>query len=303
MWNLDRAISPVGRRWKLRVLASNGLSLWWRWSYTIYSYDFNSNYWQFEENSRSCVDQDFFQRGPILTSRQRFKIAVAIIESKKEDNDHESIQSSTTPGPGYQWESNELTIRYHKQEPRGQPFPRRWPQGINQQTRSITNTRLQSQIPAFELTKASAKFEVATSYRLGGDAFTRKYISSLLVLTLGQGKTRNVAQYPLHHMTFVPVVWSCYVQQFRRKCLYKKYLIWPWPKAIFNISTLGIQPIFHFNLIHHFITSNIYRNQDFYWVCWSNMSSELNWRPFWTPSLILEPSESKQCYVLILCII
>ena len=48
-------------------------------------------------------------------------------------------------------------------------------------------------MPDFELTKASAKFEVATSIRLGGDAFTRTYIISLLTLTLGQGKTRNFA--------------------------------------------------------------------------------------------------------------
>ena len=58
------------------------------------------------------------------------------------------------------------------------------------------------QIPAFELTKASAKFD-ATSYCLGGDAFTRKYIISLLTSTLGQGQTQNVAQYPLHHMAYV----------------------------------------------------------------------------------------------------
>ena len=32
----------------------------------------------------------------------------------------ESIQSSTRPGPGYQWESNKLTVRHHKREPRGQ---------------------------------------------------------------------------------------------------------------------------------------------------------------------------------------
>ena len=25
-------------------------------------------------------------------------------------------------GPGYQWESNKLTVRHHKREPRGQPF-------------------------------------------------------------------------------------------------------------------------------------------------------------------------------------
>ena len=41
-----------------------------------------------------------------------------------------------------------------------------------------------SQIPVFDLTKSSAMFEVATSYSLGGDAFTRKNIISLLTLTL-----------------------------------------------------------------------------------------------------------------------
>ena len=30
-------------------------------------------------------------------------------ESKKEGKDQESIQSSTTPDPGYQWESNPLS--------------------------------------------------------------------------------------------------------------------------------------------------------------------------------------------------
>ena len=29
--------------------------------------------------------------------------------------------------------------------------------------------------------------------------------------------------------------------------------------AIFNISTLGIKPIFHFNRLHHLITSNIHK--------------------------------------------
>ena len=36
-----------------------------------------------------------------------------------------SIQSSTTPDPGYQCESDKLTVRHHKREPRGQPFPSR----------------------------------------------------------------------------------------------------------------------------------------------------------------------------------
>ena len=43
-------------------------------------------------------------------------------QSKKESKDQELIQSSTTPDPGYQWESNNVPIRHHKREPRGQPF-------------------------------------------------------------------------------------------------------------------------------------------------------------------------------------
>ena len=39
-----------------------------------------------------------------------------IVQSKKEDKDQESIQSSTPPDPGYQWESDNVTIRHHKRE-------------------------------------------------------------------------------------------------------------------------------------------------------------------------------------------
>ena len=46
-------------------------------------------------------------------------------QSKKEGKDQESMQSSTTPDLGYQWESDNVTIRHHKREPRGQPFPSR----------------------------------------------------------------------------------------------------------------------------------------------------------------------------------
>ena len=46
-------------------------------------------------------------------------------QSKKESKDQESIQSSNLPDPGYQWESDNFTIRHHKREPRGQPFPSR----------------------------------------------------------------------------------------------------------------------------------------------------------------------------------
>ena len=49
----------------------------------------------------------------------------ARLQNKKEGKDQESIQSSTTPDPGYQWESDNVTIKHHKREPRGQPFPSR----------------------------------------------------------------------------------------------------------------------------------------------------------------------------------
>ena len=37
-----------------------------------------------------------------------------ICKSKEEGKDQKSIQSSTTPDPGYQWESDNVTIRDHK---------------------------------------------------------------------------------------------------------------------------------------------------------------------------------------------
>ena len=53
------------------------------------------------------------------------KVHLPEIISMKNGTDQKSIQSSATPGPGYQWESVNFTIRHHNQEPRGQPFPSR----------------------------------------------------------------------------------------------------------------------------------------------------------------------------------
>ena len=44
-------------------------------------------------------------------------------KSKKDGKDQESKQSSATPDPGYQWNSDNFTIRHHKREPSGQPLP------------------------------------------------------------------------------------------------------------------------------------------------------------------------------------
>ena len=53
--------------------------------------------------------------------------------SKKGGKDQESIQSSTTPDPAYHMGKWRNTINHHKQDPRGQSFHSRWPQGSNEQ--------------------------------------------------------------------------------------------------------------------------------------------------------------------------
>ena len=42
------------------------------------------------------------------------KLFISNNKSKKEGKDQDSIQSSTTRDPGYQWESDHVTIRHHK---------------------------------------------------------------------------------------------------------------------------------------------------------------------------------------------
>ena len=71
--------------------------------------------------SGSFCNFSFFS--PIYPLPQRSEsnnIGDWLIQSKKDGKDQVSIQSSTTPDPGYQWESNKLTVRHHKRELRGQ---------------------------------------------------------------------------------------------------------------------------------------------------------------------------------------
>ena len=44
-------------------------------------------------------------------------------QSKYECKDQESIQSSTTPDPGYQWESDKLTVDTTNESKEVSPFP------------------------------------------------------------------------------------------------------------------------------------------------------------------------------------
>ena len=64
----------------------------------------------------------FSQKYPVPHCSESNNIGDWLLQSKKCGKDQESIQSSTTHDPCYQWESNKLTVtcRHHKRELRGQ---------------------------------------------------------------------------------------------------------------------------------------------------------------------------------------
>ena len=75
--------------------------------------------------SSICVSIDLKWKKKLLKSSSLEPCGPQLInwvcnnESKKAGKDQGSIQSSTTPDPAYQWESDNDTIRHHKREPRG----------------------------------------------------------------------------------------------------------------------------------------------------------------------------------------
>ena len=62
----------------------------------------------------------FSPKHPPSQRSESNNIGDLLMQSEKDGKDQESIQSSITSDPGYQWESNKLTVRHHKREPRGQ---------------------------------------------------------------------------------------------------------------------------------------------------------------------------------------
>ena len=44
------------------------------------------------------------------------------MKPKEERGQRSGIDASNTPDPGLQWESDNVTLRHHKRDPRGQPF-------------------------------------------------------------------------------------------------------------------------------------------------------------------------------------
>ena len=67
---------------------------------------------------------------------------IAPDQSKKWCKDQESIQSSTTPDPGYQWESDKLTEDTTNESQEVSPFPAGDHKAhINRRAQNIANTR------------------------------------------------------------------------------------------------------------------------------------------------------------------
>ena len=88
------------------------------------------------------------------------------LKCKSGCKDQESIQSSTTLDPGYHWKSDKHTVKHHKREPRGQPFPSRWPQGtyINDAHKDTANTRQKNH----NIHKSSTALKQSVKYFIGG---------------------------------------------------------------------------------------------------------------------------------------
>ena len=67
-----------------------------------------------------CNSAFFSPKYPLSQRSESNNIGDWLIQSKKDGKDQESIQSSTTLDPGYQWKRNKLTVRHHKRELKGQ---------------------------------------------------------------------------------------------------------------------------------------------------------------------------------------
>ena len=84
----------------------------------------------------------FFHCIKYIGERQVFNDTVREFQSKKGCKDQESIQSSTTPDPEYQWESDKLTEDTTNESQEVSPFPAVDHEAhINRRAQNIANTR------------------------------------------------------------------------------------------------------------------------------------------------------------------
>ena len=140
-------------------------------------------------------------------------------QSKKEGKNQESIQSSTTPDPGYQWESDNVTTRHHKQETRGQesnPVFARYMyklklnnevQGDNSVEQLITQLKVLSKDCSFDATYANDLIRDQMVFGIKSKDMHKKLLKVGADLTLGKAiqvcQTYEYAQEQLKTMSTI----------------------------------------------------------------------------------------------------
>ena len=118
-------------------------------------------------------------------------------------------------------ESDKHTIKHHKREPRGQPFPSRWPQGINRPMRK--HNKHKTEIPANKKTLWKRCDNVLIwLWKRFGKTFIRAFLESFLNVckTFWYNVTKNV----------VKTLWQRFGTTLQ-KTLWKRcdnLLIWLW---------------------------------------------------------------------------
>ena len=72
-------------------------------------------------------------------NERHLTVSVSLYKSKYGCKDQESIQSSTTPDPGYKWESDKLTVDTTNESQEVSPFPAGDHKAHNKQMRTKTS--------------------------------------------------------------------------------------------------------------------------------------------------------------------
>ena len=82
---------------------------------------------------------------------EMFKILLHVYKSKEEDKDQESIQSSTTPDPGYQWESNTSQTRAKRSALSQQVTTSHQKTDVHESKTKTCKTKIHKRSTAFEM--------------------------------------------------------------------------------------------------------------------------------------------------------
>ena len=114
-----------------------------------------------------------------------------------------------------------------------------------------------TQYPLHHMAYAFAKFEIATNSTLGLESFTRKYIIWPWPWGVQGHKTLPSTLY---------IMWPLHLQRLKllkRRCIYKKYIIWPLPWPSWSRSHKMLPSSLHASWKFEVATSNGWRGDAF----------------------------------------